>query len=403
MASQSDSPPALDIDPDLLGHVRAVIDDVRDGKMVILVDDEDRENEGDLVFAAERVTPELINFMAKHGRGLICLTLTEQQTSQLELPLMASPRGGPALGTAFTLSIEARYGVTTGISAADRSRTIQVAIDDNAGPADIVTPGHVFPLKARRGGVLVRTGQTEGSVDLARLAGLKPAGVICEIMNDDGTMARMPDLEAFASEHGLKILTIADLIRYRLQTERLVKRSQEVNLRLDQTGTDWKAICYEVSIDGRDMLALVKGDLQAETLCRMHRGSTISDVFASPISEGGNNLRESIDRIEANGSGVIVYIPTSSSIKTQLQRLASNGASIGATPPRSEPVDALRPDATPEERRLREFGLGAQVLRDLGVSRIQLLTNHPKKIVGIGGYGLEIIETVPLEGPHVIS
>ncbi len=376
----------MDIDPNLLGHVRSAIDDMRDGKMVILVDDEDRENEGDLVFAAEKVTPELINFMAKHGRGLICLTMTEQQIAQLELPMMASPRGGPALGTAFTLSIEARHGVTTGISAADRARTIQVAIDDNAGPQDIVTPGHVFPLKARRGGVLVRTGQTEGSVDLARLAGLKPAGVICEIMNDDGSMARMPDLERFAQEHGLKILTIADLIRYRLQTERLVKRSFETPLRLDLTGTEWKAICYEVSVDGRDMLALVKGDLDGDAMCRMHRGSTISDVFTSPSSEGGRNLREAIEKIEAHGSGVIVYIPTHSPIKEQLQRFS---ASEGE-------AESVRADATPEERRLREFGLGAQVLRDLGVTRIHLLTNNPKKIVGIRGYGLEVTETIPL-------
>ena len=389
MAHKSDRPPPLDIDLDLLGHVRSAIDDVRDGKMVILVDDEDRENEGDLMFAAEKVTPAHVNFMAKHGRGLICLTLTETQIAQLELPMMTSPkwRNGPPLGTAFTSSIEARHGVTTGISAADRARTIQVAIDENAGPEDIVTPGHVFPLKARKGGVLVRTGQTEGSVDLARLAGLKPAGVICEIMNDDGSMARMPDLERFGAEHRLRIVTIADLIRYRLQTERLVRRAFETPLKMDRTRTEWNAICYEVSVDGRDLLALVKGDLGDDALCRMHRGSTLGDIFSSPATEGGRSLGEAIDQIEAHGSGVVVYIPTHESIKSQLQRLV---------PGASEPA---RADTTPEERRLREFGLGAQVLRDLGVSRIHLLTNNPKKIVGIRGYGLEVIETVGL-GNH---
>jgi len=303
--------------------------------------------------------------------------------------MMALPkwRGGPPLGTAFTLSIEARHGVTTGISAGDRARTIHVAIDENAGPEDVVTPGHVFPLKARKGGVLVRTGQTEGSVDLARLAGLKPAGVICEIMNDDGTMARMPDLEKFAAEHGLRILTIADLIRYRMQTERLVKRSSETTLVLDQTGTEWTAVSYDVSTDGRELLALVKGSPAADAaLCRMHRGALVADVFSSTSSEGGHSLREAIERMEAEGSGVVVYIPTSSSIRGQLQ---------GYKPAAAE-QEHLRGDATPEERRLREFGLGAQVLRDLGVAKIRLLTNNPKKIVGIRGYGLEVVETLPL-------
>src|SRR6188768_3937013 len=221
-------------------RVRSAIDHIRAGRMVILVDDEDRENEGDLVMAAEKVTPEAVNFMAKHGRGLICLTLTEEQVERLELPMMSAPgRGGPPLGTAFTVSIEARTGVTTGISAADRARTIQVAAAPDARPSDLVTPGHVFPLRARRGGVLVRTGQTEGSVDLARLAGLRAAGVICEIMNDDGTMARMPDLEQFGAQHELVILSVADLIQYRLQTERLVRRVSERQIRLDLTGTTW--------------------------------------------------------------------------------------------------------------------------------------------------------------------
>jgi len=318
MRANSDRPPPLDIEPELLSHVRSALDDIRDGKMIILVDDEDRENEGDLVFAAERVTPEHINFMAKYGRGLICVTLTEEQVERLELPMM-SWRSAPALGTAFTLSIEARHGVSTGISAADRSRTIEVAIDPNAGPADIVSPGHVFPLKARRGGVLVRTGQTEGSVDLARLAGLRPAGVICEIMNDDGTMARMPDLEKFGAEHDLKILTVADLIRYRLQTERLVRRVYQTSIELDATGSVWTAIAYSTLADEREFLALVKGDPAADgTLCRVHGGTTMGDVFSSGESEGRRNLDEALRKIEAEGSGVVLYIPTVSSLHSMM-------------------------------------------------------------------------------------
>lgn len=378
----------LDIEPELLVHVRSVIDDIRAGKMVILVDDEDRENEGDLVFAAEKVTPEHINFMAKFGRGLICVTLTEDQVERLELPMMQLPkwRGGPPLGTAFTLSIEARHGVTTGISAADRARTIQVAIDPDSTPEDVVTPGHVFPLKAKRGGVLVRTGQTEGSVDLARLAGLSPAGVICEIMNDDGTMARLPDLEAFAREHQLKILTIADLIRYRLQTERLVRRTYEADLRLDQSGQPWRAVTYRTSVDEREFLALIKGQPDPESaLCRMHRGSLLADLFSSTDSEGGRNLRAAIAQIEQAGAGVVVYIPSHAPLKDELQRLTGNPA-----------ASTHHEGVTPGERSLRQFGLGAQVLRELGLLKIRLLTNNPRKLVGIRGYGLEVIDTVAL-------
>ena len=378
----------LDIEPELLVHVRSVIDDIRAGKMVILVDDEDRENEGDLVFAAEKVTPEHINFMAKFGRGLICVTLTEDQVERLELPMMQLPkwRGGPPLGTAFTLSIEARHGVTTGISAADRARTIQVAIDPDSTPEDVVTPGHVFPLKAKRGGVLVRTGQTEGSVDLARLAGLSPAGVICEIMNDHGTMARLPDLEAFAREHQLKILTIADLIRYRLQTERLVRRTYEADLRLDQSGQPWRAVTYRTSVDEREFLALIKGQPDPESaLCRMHRGSLLADLFSSTDSEGGRNLRAAIAQIEQAGAGVVVYIPSHAPLKDELERLTGNPA-----------ASTHHEGVTPGERSLRQFGLGAQVLRELGLLKIRLLTNNPRKLVGIRGYGLEVIDTVAL-------
>jgi 3,4-dihydroxy 2-butanone 4-phosphate synthase/GTP cyclohydrolase II len=397
---RSDSPPALDIEPALLEHVRGALDDIRAGKMVILVDDEDRENEGDLVFAAEKVTPEHINFMAKYGRGLICLTLTEERVQQLELPMMTW-RAAPPLGTAFTLSIEARHGVTTGISAADRARTIEVAIDPNASPHDVVTPGHIFPLKARRGGVLVRTGQTEGSVDLARLAGLGAAGVICEIMNDDGTMARMPDLEAFAKEHSLEILTIADLIRYRLQTERLVRRSYEGELHLDATGSSWRAIAYEVSVDGREFLALVKGNPNAEdALCRVHRGSLVADLFSFTESEGGKNLVQAIKKIEAHGSGVVLYIPSNVGLKDELARLEKDGAMPASGLTDTSPEARAGNDAsdvTHARKSLRQFGLGAQVLRDLGLRRIRLLTNNPRKIVGLRGYGLELVGTVPLD------
>jgi 3,4-dihydroxy 2-butanone 4-phosphate synthase/GTP cyclohydrolase II len=385
---------ALDIEPQLLERVQRSIDDIRDGKMIILVDDEDRENEGDLTLAADCVTPEAVNFMAKHGRGLICLTLTEEQVERLELPMMQLPkwRGGPPLGTAFTMSIEARQGVTTGISAADRAHTIRVAIDPGARPEDIVTPGHVFPLKAQKGGVLMRTGQTEGSVDLARLAGRLPAGVICEIMNDDGTMARMPDLEVFGRTHGLRILSIADLIRYRLQTEHLVERVDERSIPLDRTATEWKAIVFDAPVDGRELLALVKGNPRPDdpVLCRMHSGSTIGDLFSSSIFEGGSNLREAIDVIEKAGTGVIVYFPSKSDLKGQLDALAVR-SDPERPPPPSNPKNEV-----PQRSALREFGLGAQILRELGLHKLRLLTNNPRKIAGIHGYGLEIVETVPL-------
>ncbi|GMV15569.1 MAG: 3,4-dihydroxy-2-butanone-4-phosphate synthase [Polyangiaceae bacterium] len=387
------APRPLDIEPEPLTRVRRALDDIRAGKMVILVDDEDRENEGDLTMAADQVTPEAINFMAIHGRGLICLTLTEGQVERLELPMMQPPKGraGPPLGTAFTVSVEAREGVTTGISAADRAHTVKVAIAPDAKPDDLVTPGHVFPLRARRGGVLVRAGQTEGSVDLARLAGLTPAGVICEIMNDDGTMARMPDLERFAERHGLVILTIADLIRYRLQAERLVERAEEADIVLDRTDTAWRAIVYEATVEDRQLMALVKGDLSrpGAILCRMHSGSTLGDVFASPASEGGRNLFEAVDAIEAEGRGVIVYLPPSGDLSAELESIARRTKSSPLASP--APLDSRAHGGT-----LREYGLGAQVLRELGVSQIRLLTNNPRKIAGIHGYGLEVVESVPL-------
>jgi 3,4-dihydroxy 2-butanone 4-phosphate synthase/GTP cyclohydrolase II len=376
--------PVLNIEPALLGRVNDALTDIRAGKMVILVDDEDRENEGDLTMAAEHVTADAINFMATHGRGLICLTLTEQHLDRLSLPMMQAPgRGGPPLGTAFTVSIEARHGVTTGISAADRAHTTRVACNPAVKPEDLVTPGHVFPLRARNGGVLVRTGQTEGSVDLARLAGLTPAGVICEIMNEDGSMARMPDLEIFSKKHGLRIITVAELIQYRLQTERLVKRALEHTVRLDATGTDWRAIVYEVLVDGRQFLALVKGELsgQTPTLCRVHAGSTIADTFASTRFDGGHHLREALHRIEAEGRGALVYLPSRGNALRELESYIA--------------LEKAAPGDAPDQP-LREFGLGAQVLADLGLHKIRLLTNNPRKIAGIHGYGLDVVERVPL-------
>jgi 3,4-dihydroxy 2-butanone 4-phosphate synthase / GTP cyclohydrolase II len=379
-------PGLIDIEPKLLERVNTAINEIRSGRMVILVDDEDRENEGDLCMAAEFANAEAINFMATHGRGLICLTLTEEQIARLGLPMMQSPgRSGPALGTAFTVSVEARTGVTTGISAADRATTTRLAASPDCRPEELVTPGHVFPLRARKGGVLVRTGQTEGSVDLARLAGLNPAGVICEIMNEDGSMARMPDLEVFSKHHGLRILAIADLIQYRLQTERLVKRVSEQSIMLDATATVWRGIVYEASTDGRQLFALVKGDPAALTsegdpvLCRMHSGSMIADTFASTQREGGRNLREAIRTIEAAGRGVVVYLPPRGNVVAELAGHA-----------------ALQQAVDTADHPLREYGLGAQVLFDLGLHKIRLLTNNPRKIAGIHGYGLDVVERVPL-------
>ena len=388
--------PALNIEPKLLERVNGAIADIRAGKMVILVDDEDRENVGDLTMAAQFVTPQAINFMATHGRGLICLTLTEEHIARLSLPMMASPgRSGPTLGTAFTVSIEARLGVTTGISAADRAHTIRVAASPECRPDELVTPGHIFPLRARTGGVLVRTGQTEGSVDLARLAGLVPGGVICEIMKEDGSMARMPDLELFAKKHGLRIVTIADLIQYRLQTERLVKRVASASIELDETGNRWTVTAYESSSDSRQFVALTLGTLSSTepTLCRMHSGSLIGDVFASTPREGGRNLREAIRRIEAEKNGVIVYLPPRQTPAHEIAQLALTESQRELRePPREE--TAL--NGSLADSPLREFGIGAQILADLGLHKIRLLTNNPRKIAGLSGFGLEVVESVPL-------
>ena len=389
-------PPALNIEPKLLERVNGAIADIRAGKMVILVDDEDRENEGDLTMAAQFASPEAINFMATHGRGLICVTMTEEAIARLNLPMMASPgRSGPSLGTAFTVSVEARVGVTTGISAADRAHTIRVAASPECKPEELVTPGHVFPLRARTGGVLVRTGQTEGSVDLARLAGLVPAGVICEIMKEDGSMARMPDLEIFGKKHGLRIVTIADLIQYRLQTERLVCRVESGQIDLDETGSQWTVTAYESSTDSRQFVALTLGTLSATEpiLCRMHSGSIIGDVFASTPRDGGRNLREAMRRIEAEKRGVIVYLPARQSPAAEIAQLrAAEGGLGGAHGSGSVPTASSSLADSP----LREFGIGAQILADLGLHKIRLLTNNPRKIAGLSGFGLEVVESTPL-------
>jgi 3,4-dihydroxy 2-butanone 4-phosphate synthase/GTP cyclohydrolase II len=374
-----------------IAKIKAALDDIRQGKMVILVDDEDRENEGDLIIAAEKVTPEAINFMAKEGRGLICLSLTEERADHLELPPMVADNSC-SFGTAFTVTIEAKTGVTTGISAADRARTIQVAVADESAAADLARPGHVFPLRAKQGGVLVRTGQTEGSVDMARLAGLKPAGVICEIMNDDGTMARMPQLKEFALKHGLKIVSVADLVAYRMQKESLVRRAAETVLPTTDCG-DFKLIVYENDVDQAQHLALVKGELDPDQpiLVRVHSECLTGDVFGSQRCDCGDQLQVAMRQVAAEGRGVILY-------------LRQEGRGIGL-------VNKLKAYALQDQGQdtveaneslgfnadLRDYGIGAQMLAELGVKKLRLLTNNPKKMVGLQGYGLEVVERVAIQ------
>ena len=377
------------MDPDPIKRVEHAIEDIRAGRMVILVDDEDRENEGDLTMAADAVTPEAINFMATHGRGLICLTLTEERVAQLQLPMMASNNQSP-YGTAFTVSIEAREGVSTGISAADRALTVKAAVDPSNGPHDLVTPGHVFPLRARNGGVLVRTGQTEGSVDLARLAGLTPAGVICEIMNEDGTMARLPDLERFGVEHGIRIVAVADLIRWRMRNEVLVEREFDSTLQARGIG-EFKVRGYRSLTDGGLHLALWKGELSddAPVLARVQAYCPTGDAFASPACDCGAQLDAALRRIEDEGHGVVLYMHVGGQGQAPAV-LARLKAHLGVT-------DAQKGDAGGGE--LRELGMGAQMLVDVGARRLRLMTNNPRKIVGLEGYGLEVVERVPLSTP----
>ncbi len=371
--------------------IEEAIEEIRQGRMVILVDDEDRENEGDLTLAAEKVTPEAINFMARFGRGLICLSLTPEKVKALNLPPMAD-NNTSRFQTAFTVSIEARHGVTTGISAADRATTIQTAVADDAMPSDLVRPGHVFPIRARKGGVIVRSGQTEGSVDLARLAGLKPAGVICEIMKEDGTMARMPDLKKFSEEHGIGICTIADLIEYRLRTESFVHPVANTVLPTQFAG-EFKTIVYENDVDDLLHIALVRGEIDPErpVLVRVHSECLTGDVFGSMRCDCGEQLHAALKMIEQEGTGVLLYIRQEGRGIGLLNKMkAYELQDQGHDTVEANEILGFKPD-------LRNYGIGAQILVHLGVRKMRLMTNNPKKIVGLEGYGLSMVEQIPIE------
>jgi 3,4-dihydroxy 2-butanone 4-phosphate synthase / GTP cyclohydrolase II len=370
--------------------VEEAIEDVRAGRIVVVVDDPNRENEGDLVIAAQFATPDAINFMAKHARGLICLCLTEERTDQLGLRPMTDHNEAP-LGTAFTVSVEAREGVTTGISAADRSHTIQVAIHPETKPHDLVQPGHIFPLRAKAGGVLERIGQTEASVDLARLAGLNPSGVVCEIMNEDGTMARVPDLIPYCERHGLKMITVADLVEYRRRNEKLVERGASV--RLPTEFGEFEAVGFREKLTGKTHVALVKGDVDGadDVLVRVHSECLTGDVFHSLRCDCGEQLEQALARIEGEGTGVLLYMSQEGRgigllNKLRAYELQEQGLdTVEANLELGFPADA------------RDYGIGNQILADLGLTTIRILTNNPKKLTGIDGFGLKVVEQVPIE------
>jgi 3,4-dihydroxy 2-butanone 4-phosphate synthase/GTP cyclohydrolase II len=372
--------------------IEAALADIRDGRMIIIVDDEDRENEGDLVCAAEKVTPEIINFMARHARGLICLPLTEERCDELHLTTQVADNTS-YLGTAFTVSIDARKGITTGISAADRATTIQVAVDPKTRPQDLARPGHVFPLRAKRGGVLVRPGQTEASVDIARMAGMYPGGVICEIMNEDGTMSRLPELEAFAARHQLKMITVADLVRHRISKETLVKRAVETDL--PTVYGRFRAVAYENVINGDVHLAMVMGDVKTEdpVLVRVHTENVTCDMFGSLIDDTGFQLHTALEKIAAAGRGVVLYLRQRDHSLDLVNQLRTYQV--------MQEKDVSKREASLETGYGidRDYGVGAQILHDLGLRRIQLLTNHPPKVAALEGFALEVVGNVPLGQP----
>ena len=364
--------------------------DIREGKMIIIVDDEDRENEGDLVCAAEKVTPAMINFMAVHGRGLICLPLTEQRCDELQL-FPQTTENTSSMGTAFTISIEAREGVTTGISAADRAHTILTAVDPASRPSDLARPGHVFPLRARTGGVLVRVGQTEASVDMARIAGLQPAAVICEIMNDDGTMARMPELQRFADIHDLKIISVADLVRFRIEKETLVRRITEASL--PTRYGDFHTVIYENVINGETHIALTMGDVSGTTdpvLVRVQTENVTFAMFGTLLGEASDAVRTSLQKISETGRGVVVYLRQRENNLDLVNQLKTYALMQGSG------LDFQQAKLETGYGKVHDFGIGAQILKDLGVKKIALLSNHPPKVNALDAFGLEIVETVSL-------
>ena len=373
-----------------LNTIEEAAQDIRAGKIIIIVDDEDRENEGDLVCAAEKVTPELINFMAVHGRGLVCLPLTEERCDELHLPPQTAENTS-SMGTAFTISIEAKTGVTTGISAADRARTILTAVDPDSKPWDLARPGHVFPLRARRGGVLVRIGQTEASVDIARIARLNPSAVICEIMNDDGTMARLPELEIFAAKHDLKIISVADLVRYRIEKETLVRRVVETDL--PTTHGTFRAIIYENVINGETHVALTLGDFSQTTEAvpvRVQTENITFAMFGSKLGEASHAIHSSLKKISETQKGVILYLRQREHNLDLIHQLQTYALM------QKENIDFQAARRQTGYGRFRDYGIGAQILNDLGVKKISLLSNHPPKVNAIEAFGLEIVETVAL-------